>query len=208
MRRRSTWHVSIAALCGVVVAAVTWWLLPWTVVPSLAWDAAASVFLALTWREIWPLDAEQTKELAGTEEPSRTTGDVVLLLASIVSLATVVLVLSKVGADANVHLVMRTILGIISVVLAWAVLHTVYTLRYARLYYSAGGGINFNTTASPAYADFAYVAFGIGMAFQVADTNLTTSVFRRHVLFHALLSFSFATIILAVTINLVAGLNQ
>jgi uncharacterized membrane protein len=88
------------------------------------------------------------------------------------------------------------------------VLHTVYTLRYARLYYSDPvGGIDFNSDDRPSYFDFAYVAFGIGMAFQVADTNIQTTRIRRVVLRHALLSFVFATLIVAVTVNLVAGLN-
>ena len=208
MGGRSRLHILIAVACGAVVAIVTPWFVPWMTVPSLTWDAAAIVYLALTWREIWPLDAERTRTLAGAEEPSRTTADIVLLLAAVVSLATVVLVLSQIGTRFDLHIVLRTCLGIVSVVLAWAVVHTVYTLRYARLYYAYGGGIQFNTTEPPSYADFAYVAFGIGMAFQVADTNLTSTVFRRQVLFHALLSFIFATTILAVTINLVAGINQ
>lgn len=208
MGRRSTRHMIIAAACGLAVAVLASLLMGWMALPSVAWDAAAIVFLVLTWREIWPLDAGQTKALASSEEPSRTAVDVTLLLAAVVSLSTVVLVLSKVGGGAGLHLLVRTSLGIVSVVLAWAVVHTVYTLRYARLYYANTGGINFNGPQEPSYADFAYVAFGIGMAFQVADTNLTSTAFRRQVLFHALLSFMFATTILAVTINLVAGINQ
>ena len=208
MGRRSARHIVIALVLGIAAAFVAVWFVPWMAVPSLAWDVSATAFLILTWREIWPLDATRTRVLAGAEEPSRTTADVVLLLAAIISLATVVLVLSQVGASSNLHLLLRTSLGIVSVVLAWAVVHTVYTLRYARLYYSSGGGITFNSTEPPCYADFAYVAFGIGMAFQVADTNLTSTAFRKQVLFHALLSFIFATMILAVTINLVAGINQ
>ena len=99
-------------------------------------------------------------------------------------------------------------LGVVAVILAWCVVHTVYTLKYARMYYAdPRGGFDFNTTEPPRYADFAYIAFGIGMAFQVADTNTQTSEVRRAVLAHALLSFLFATTILAVTINLVAGLK-
>jgi len=208
MRRRSTRHVIFAAIAGVAVALLAWLLTGWMAVPSLAWDAAAIVFLALTWREIWPMDAERTRALAGSEEPTRTAIDVILLLAAFISLSTVVLVLSRAGGGAGLHLLLRTGLGIVSVVLAWAVVHTVYTLHYARLYYANRGGIDFNGPQEPSYADFAYVAFGIGMAFQVADTNLTSTSFRRQVLGHALISFLFATTILAVTINLVAGLNQ
>lgn len=208
MGRRSTRHMIIAAACGLAAGVLSALLTGWMAVPSLAWDVAALVFLALTWREIWPLDAQRTRTLASSEEPSRTSVDVILLLAAVVSLSTVVLVLSKVGGGSGLHLLLRTGLGIVSVVLAWAVVHTVYTLRYARLYYANSGGMTFNSGQEPSYADFAYVAFGIGMTFQVADTNLTSTAFRKQVLVHALLSFLFVTTILAVTINLVAGLNQ
>jgi uncharacterized membrane protein len=126
----------------------------------------------------------------------------------VLSLVTVGLVLFRsdpAGATPNL---VRTVLGVVSVVLAWSVVHTVFTLKYARMYYrEPRGGIDFNTDAAPAYSDFAYVAFGIGMAFQVADTNVSTREFRAAVLRHALLSFAFATTIVAVTINLVASLN-
>jgi uncharacterized membrane protein len=98
-------------------------------------------------------------------------------------------------------------LGIVSVLLSWAVVHTVFTARYARLYYTGpDGGIDFNQKAPPRYIDFAYVAFTVGMTFQVSDTNLTTHEMRGTVLRHAMLSYLFGAVIIAATINLIAGL--
>jgi len=201
-------HVIIGALVGVAVFAVMYFFFPHLLAPTLAWDAAAATFLILTWRQIWPMDAARTCKYAGTEAPDRTALDVIVIVAAVLSLITVVLVLFRNSVVANLPSEWRALLGILAVALAWFVVHTIYTLRYARMYYGDPvGGIDFNGEEEPAYSDFAYVAFGVGMAFQVADTNLKTRAFRRTVLAHALLSFMFVTMILAVTINLVAGLK-
>jgi uncharacterized membrane protein len=81
-------------------------------------------------------------------------------------------------------------------------------LRYARLYYRSGqiGGIDFNEEGPPDYLDFAYVAFTIGLTFQVSDTNLSSKQIRRLALRHALLSYLFGAVIIGLTINVVATL--
>jgi uncharacterized membrane protein len=84
--------------------------------------------------------------------------------------------------------------------------HTVFALRYGRLYYSTDGGINFHDRSEPTYQDFAYLAFTVGMTYQVSDTEIPARVIRATVLRHALLSFLFGTTIIAMTINIVAGL--
>lgn len=100
-------------------------------------------------------------------------------------------------------------LAVVSVALSWALVHTLFTLRYASLYYfDEDGGVNFNQSTPPRYADFAYLAFTLGMTFQVSDTNLETAGFRATALRHALLSYMFGTVILATMINLVAGLSS
>jgi uncharacterized membrane protein len=94
-----------------------------------------------------------------------------------------------------------------SVALSWTVVQTVFTAHYARLYYSRpAGGIDFNQAAPPRYTDFAYLAFTVGMSFQVSDTELQTAALRATVLRQALLSYLLGAVILATTINLVAGL--
>ena len=99
--------------------------------------------------------------------------------------------------------------GILTIALSWGVIHTVFALRYANLYYSdPEGGIDFKDkgTEDPDYRDFAYTAFTIGMTFQVSDTDITTHKVRRTVLRHALLSFLFGAVILATTVNVIASL--
>ena len=99
-----------------------------------------------------------------------------------------------------------TAVAAITVTLSWATVHTVFTLRYARLYYAAGGGIDFHEDRPPAYGDFAYLAFTIGMTYQVSDTTTASRTIRRTVLYHAYMSYIFGTVVVAMTINVVASL--
>jgi len=97
--------------------------------------------------------------------------------------------------------------AVLSVALSWVLLHTLFTLRYASLYYSGvDGGVDFNQAAPPSYGDFAYLAFTLGMTFQVSDTNIEDHSVRMTALRHGLLSYLFGSVILATLINLVAGL--
>jgi uncharacterized membrane protein len=101
------------------------------------------------------------------------------------------------------------LVGVGSVAAAWLMVHTIFTVRYALLYYTdSAGGINFNQSEPPAYADFAYVAFTIGMTYQVSDTDLKSRAIRRTALRHGLLSYLLGAVILAATVNLVAGLGR
>lgn len=89
--------------------------------------------------------------------------------------------------------------------LSWLLVHTLFTLRYATLYYLAKDGVDFNKNP-PKYADFAYLSFTIGMTYQVSDTDLTTDAIRYPALRQALLSYALGAIVLATAINLVACL--
>jgi len=94
------------------------------------------------------------------------------------------------------------------VAVSWLVVHTLFTLRYARLYHSTGGGVDFNQDDPPRYLDFAYLAFTIGMTFQVSDTNLTSPAIRAAALRHALLSYLFGAVILATSVNFIVNLSN
>ena len=101
------------------------------------------------------------------------------------------------------------ILSVIAVVLAWALVNTVFALKYARLCYrDDGGGIDFKREDPPAYADFAYIAFTVGMSYAPGENEPTSNHMRRIALGHALLSYTFGTGILAVAVNLVTNLGQ
>lgn len=201
-------HIAIGVVVGVVSGVIAGWALHVAFVPSVAWDAFALVFLTLTGRHIWRLDAAGTRAAVSGEEPTRAWMDVVVITASVLSLLNVFLILFRNDFLADYPSSMRATLGALTVVLAWAVVHTVYTLKYARMYYEEPvGGIDFNGPDDPSYSDFAYLSFGIGMTFQVADTSLKTRELRKAALRHALLSFLFVTTILAVTINMIVALN-
>ena len=179
---------------------------PWEVGALVAWCAAASTFLAAAWAVMLPADAARTRAIAMREDETRFVADVVVLAASLASLVGVGLILLQASRSSGAAPALLTGLGVLSVVLAWATVHTVYTLRYADLYYTFGGGIDFNQDDDPDYRDFAYLAFTIGMTYQVSDTNLHARPIRHAALRHALLSFVFGTAIIAMTINIVASL--
>jgi uncharacterized membrane protein len=141
------------------------------------------------------------------QDPGRAAMDAILLTASVANLASVASVIAVAGPKSVVDPLLAAAIAATSVVLSWGMVHTVFTARYARLYYTGtDGGIDFNSDDPPGYADFAYVAFTIGMTFQVSDTDLQTKAIRRTALRHALLSYLFGAVVIAVTINLLAGL--
>lgn len=173
------------------------------------WDAATLVYLVWVWRTVWPMDAERTARFGASTDPTRPLTDAVLLGAAVTSLAAVGYVLVRAGHARGAQEVGLVGLGVASVVLSWAVVHTVFTLLYARLYYTGpDGGVDFNDGGPPRYSDFAYLAFSVGMTFQVSDTALQSAAMRRAVLRQALLSYLLGTGILATTVNLVATLSS
>lgn len=177
--------------------------------PLSGWDIMALVYGGWTWFTIWPLGAAAAEADANREDPGRDLTDLVLLSAAVASLVAVGAVLLGVGGAGGYTKYLLAALALVSVFLSWALVHTVYTLKYARLYYAGTpGGIDFNGTGAPDYHDFAYLAFTIGMTFQISDTNLQSKQIRRTVLRHAWLSFPLVTVIIATAINLVAGLAK
>ena len=151
-------------------------------------------------------DTEATAHLAMREDASRAAADLLLVSASLASLAGVAFGLLKAAQQSGAEEASITGLAVLSVVLSCLLVQVVFTLRYARLWYTARGGVEFNEDEDPDYRDFAYLAFTIGMTYQVSDTNLTTKAVRRAATRHALLSYVFGTAVIAVMINVVAGL--
>jgi uncharacterized membrane protein len=199
--------VEVAAVGGLGAGLIAAWLGPWQAAELIGWVLAAVVYLASVWLTVGRLDAENTERVAAREDPSIRASELVLLMAAVACLGGVGIALVKAAHVAGGTKAYLIGLGVLSVISAWATVHTIFTLRYARLYYSGrAGGINFNERAAPAYLDFAYVAFTIGMTFQVSDTNLTSQAVRRTALRHGLLSFLFGVVIVGMTINVVASL--
>jgi uncharacterized membrane protein len=209
-RQRSTsgFRLAVALAMGLLAGAAGGARLGWALLPLIGWVVAALVFLLWTWSAVWPLDGPASERLSQREDPSTAVADVLLLATSVAAMLAVALVIFRASHSGSGG-AGRLSLGVAAVVCAWGVVHTVFTLAYARQYYlGAAGGIAFNQKAAPAYRDFAYLAFTVGMTFQVSDTNIEEPVMRSLVLRHALVSYLFGAVILAVTINLLAGLSK
>src|ERR1041385_7289328 len=102
-------------------------------------------------------------------------------------------------------------LAIVTVVLSWAFTHTIFALHYAHEFYgegTRGKGLKFPDDHAPDYWDFVYFSFVIGMTFQVSDVAITQKSVRRMVVAHGALSFFFSTAIVAMMVNIAAGLFQ
>jgi uncharacterized membrane protein len=176
--------------------------------PLIGWDIAAITFGAWIWITTWRMDADATRAHATRDDPGRGWTDVAVLGAAVASLAAVGAVLFGAGhAPGNLKYI-EAAFALSSIFLSWALIHTVFMLRYARLYYSLPGGIDFNEDAPPQYSDFAYLAFTIGMTFQVSDTDISDKTIRRTALRQAWISFPLGAVIIAAAINLVAGLAK
>ncbi|HEY3188327.1 MAG TPA: DUF1345 domain-containing protein [Solirubrobacteraceae bacterium] len=200
-------RVMIGAIGGIAVAALALAEgASWSVAALCAEDVAALVFVVWVWVTVSRADTEATGRIARSEDASRAAAEAVLLGAGAASLLAVAFTLVQAGNAAEPERGLLTALAIGSVALAWTSVHTVFVLRYARLYYSPPeGGIDFHGE-QPDYGDFAYLGLTIGMTFQVSDTDLVGKRVRRTALHHALLSYVFGTVIVAITVNSVAGL--
>jgi uncharacterized membrane protein len=200
-------RVLIAAAVATVVAAVAGWFAPWQLTVLIWWDVAALSIVTSVWGSVVRFSAQETAAFATQEDDSRAGTQLMLLGAAVVSLVGVVLAFIKGNSGDRALEALLEGMGVFTIACSWALVHTVFALRYAHLYYTEPrGGIDFKMKAEPDYRDFAYTAFTVGMTFQVSDTDITQQRMRRAVLRHALLSFLFGSVILAATVNVVAGL--
>ncbi len=194
-------------LAGAVTVSIAWLAMPVVASILLGWDVAVVIYLVWTGASVRKLDPGQTAQLAKREDPSTPVAELVVLGAGTAMLAAVGFALVKAGQTTGGLKAYLVTIGLLSVVLSWAVVHTVFGLRYARAFYSEPvGGIDFNEAEPPNYIDFAYYSFTVGMTFQVADTNITAKAVRRTTLHHALLSYLFGAVLLGIVINVVATL--
>jgi uncharacterized membrane protein len=192
--------IGIVAYALVSPLPVAWWIRA-----VAGWDAGALTLVTLLWSVILRADHKETARRAGSDDPGRHVVFGIAVIASVFSFFAAAVVLRHVRAFEPEARMAWTLLTLAAIVLAWAVAHTVYTLRYAHLYYGHGGhkGLQFPGDEPPADVDFAYFAFTIGMCFQVSDVVVTSTRCRRAVLLHAVLSFVYNTAILALALNLV-----
>ncbi|WP_219518336.1 DUF1345 domain-containing protein [Nonomuraea ceibae] len=161
------------------------------------------LFVLAGWAVMWPMDAAATHRNARREDFLPIVEEIVVVTVALCGLVAIVLLLVRGEPDAG-HAAAAT--ALFGVFLAWAALHLMYAARYAYVYYTAAGGIDFNSEQPPAYRDFFYFSYNLGMTYQVSDTDVSSSAIRSIVLRHTLLSYVFGTSILATAINLVMGM--
>jgi uncharacterized membrane protein len=202
---RIRFAVSLGA--GVLAAVGFSLVLPLPLALLLGWVAITVVYLAWVWLTVRTRDPEETARHAAAIDADRITTDWLLVFSAVASLVAVGFVLVRATADHGVAEFAQVGLALVSVVLSWAMVHTVFMLRYARLYYSADDAcIDFSGPDKPTYADFAYFSFVIGMTYQVSDTTLNGTTIRKTVLWHSLLAYLFGTVIVASAVSLVSSL--
>ncbi len=202
-------RVAVAASLGVVAGVLSGLLTLWQAAILIGWDAGAIALIAWVWLSVSRLDAAESRAHARREDTSARLSELIVLSSGVALLAAVGLVLIRAAHAAPGAKDYLIALGILSVALTWGLVHTVFTLHYARTFFVPPvGGIDFNEEDPPTYLDFAYLALTIGMTFQVSDTNLTTKSIRRIALVHAMLSYLYGAVIVALVINVVASLLQ
>ncbi len=194
----------MALVAGIVAASITALYGKPEFIPIAGWDVAALVILGVIAWDMRGADSKMTATVAKRDDMNHSLSDAVVLLASLASIGAVIYLL--VSKDSSI---LHVGFGLASIVISWATVHMLYAVRYAAMYYSdPEGGVDFNSREQPRFSDFLYLAYTVGMTYQIADTDISTSKFRAVVLGHAALSFVFGTAIIATTINFLVNLSK
>jgi uncharacterized membrane protein len=207
--RRAWERLVLGVMVGIVVGVLTPGRFGVTLKLIAGWDGTALAITALAWSFIATSTSARTRVWAASTDPGRLAIGAFMIVASAFSLLATGFALRGARTCPADGRDLFLGLGLLAVAAAWALTHTMYTLRYAHLYYRDGvereGGLSFPGRGHPAYLDFAYYAFTVGMCFQVSDVTVTNPRLRRETLLHAMLSFLYNTVILAVALNFAIG---
>lgn len=205
-------------LCGGSVGA-TLALLPlpitWSTQVLLSWCAGCFTFLGLAWWLAVRFDAKRTRERALSQDQSSWVLSVLLLLSVFASAGAIALMLQHVKDLATVQRIAHLALSMLALAASWLLMQTIFAFHYAHLYYqcesrdrAVGAGLQFPGKQAPDYFDFLYYAHVVGMTSQVSDVVVTARHMRRLTLLHSLAAFAFNMLVLALSINVMAGAIQ
>jgi len=209
------YRLMIALAVSAIVCVVLWNRLT---IPELAlatWIGCALTIIILNWIIILTSHPREAKKIAKIQDSSRTFLFIFIITASLVSLIAIVFLLKSTKGISEVSKNEHILLAISAVFISWWLVHTIFSLRYAHLFYDTdtddggtrkGGGLDFPDTKEPDFLDFIYFGFVVGMTFQVSDVQITDRNIRRLCLVHGLISFAFNTAIVALSINVISGL--
>ena len=181
----------------------------------LAWDIFCLLMISVSWATFLTIPQPELCLKAQEEDESRSMSFVLILASVCISFIGIILLMKNTDESLVAKNIHQTV-SLLGVALSWGLLHTIFTLRYAHLYYSdietgkgtRVGGLDFPGDDKPDYLDFAYFSFVIGMTFQVSDVEISSKLIRRVVLLHGLISFVFNTAIVALTISIISNLGK
>ncbi len=178
----------------------------------LAWDIGVGLFLILALQMFLSERLARMERDAAAQQEGEWTVFGLTLLGSIVSFVALISVFAALKADPAMQ-GLRVALVAATLLESWLMTHATFALRYAHEFYSRDisplqidGGLEFPGTERPDYLDFVYFALVLGMTFQVSDVQITSRKLRRLATLHGLVAFLFNTVIVALTVNLAAGL--
>ena len=187
-----------------------------TTLALVAWNVGCVAYVAMMLREISSRDAPYIRGVAAAQDPGQGAILALVLVLSATSLAAVAGELSAAKTAQGVAALSRILLAVATVTVSWFVTHLIFALHYAHEYYAPDddgdpatleqGGLDFPGGEPPDYWDFVHFAVVIGVASQTADIAFTSKRMRRIGTVHGLVAFSFNTVILALMINILAGL--
>jgi uncharacterized membrane protein len=202
---------------AILVAVLIYLLLPqWMHLATriiFAWDIGVIIFLTLVWLMMIKATTQKMQRYSQRQDESRWTILIVVVAAACASLLAIGFMLSGNKAISAQILRLHIILTLVTIVASWLLIHTMFALHYAHLYYQPKStpsrlpdALDFPTEKQPDYWDFLYFSLGIGMTCQVSDVPINSRLLRRLVLIHEVLTFFFNTVILALAINILASL--
>jgi len=209
------YRLMLALVVSGIVGFVLWNRLTAPELALAVWIGCASTIIILNWIIIFTSHPREVKKIAKLQDSSRTFLFVFIIIASLVSLVAIIFLLKSTKGISEVSKNEHILLAITAVFISWWLVHTVFSLRYAHLFYDTdtddggtrkGGGLDFPDTKEPDFLDFIYFGFVVGMTFQVSDVQITNRNIRRLCLLHGLISFAFNTAIVALSINVISGL--
>jgi len=177
----------------------------------LGWNTFSLSMIIMSWVSFFITDSKQIREQARVQDPSRSIIFIIIIVSTLASFFAVLLLILSKGENDNTSS-LRIAVAVTGMFLSWFLIHTIFTLRYAHIFYgdhetrpnTHAGGLEFPGDSKPEYLDFAYYSFVLGMTFQVSDVQITSKRLRSLAMLHGLLSFVFNTIMIALTINLIA----
>jgi len=201
------WRLLFAALLGIAIIAV----LPshWEFARGVlvGWDVGVAVYLMVTYGLIAQATTHHIRRQAAIEDEGKFTILVLTVAAALASIVAIVVELS--GPKGDKPAATALVLAIVTILLSWAFIHTIFALHYAHEYFGEGSdsqeqGLQFPGDEEPDYWDFIYFSFVIGMTFQVSDVAITSKMIRRLAVAHGIVSFVFNVALLALMVNIAA----